>query len=224
MCAPRVLLSSAALVLALAASVARAAGPSEIYVGYTVIPAIDRRDAPDQKMEFLVVYPQGLALRQIPQNGVDIDSVEKLAEKRDSMVGSYTRTVDTLDIEWGRGSRKHQTWSLEASGAGWTRGPNTTFRLANRVNQQQIKGIWQHVSGVSQPGIVSMGVTNEFIFRLNGEFEQGKKHGRYELDGYNLILHDSDGATRRLTIYRWPWAAGTIAIDTSLFQLLQSRQ
>jgi hypothetical protein len=222
--ASRISLVPAALALVLAAGVARAAGPEEIYVGYTVIPAMDRRNPPEEKMEFLVVYPQGLALRQIPPGGVDLDSAEKLAEKRDSMVGSYTRTGGTLDIEWGAGSRKHQTWSLEASGAGWTRGPNTTFRLASRLSQPQIKGIWQHVSGMKQPGIMSMSTANEFIFRSNGEFEQGKKHGRFELDGYTLVLHDSDGATRRHTIYRWPWAAGTIAIDTSLFQLLQSRQ
>jgi hypothetical protein len=66
--------------------------------------------------------------------------------------------------------------------------------------------------------------TGEFIFRSNGEFEQGKKTGRFELDGYTLILHDSDGATRRYAIYKWPWAAGTIAIETNLYQLLQSRR
>ena len=203
---------------------AQAGGPDSIYVGYTVVPAIDRNKPPQQRLEFLVIYPDGLALRQIPPGGVDIANAAQLAEKRDNMVGSYTRTGETLDIEWGRGSRKHQEWSLEAQGSGWTRGPNTTFRPASRVNQTQLKGIWQRQSGVSQPGIVSMGSGKEFIFRSNGDFEEGKKHGRYELDGYTLVLRDSDGETRRYTIYRWPWAAGTIAIDTSLYTLLQSRQ
>jgi hypothetical protein len=208
----------------LLANAARAGGPEGIYVGYTVKPAVERNKPPQERLEFLVLYPDGLALRQIPSGGVDVDSAAKLAEKRDSMVGSYARTAETLDIEWGRGSRKHQVWNLEPQGSGWTRGPNSTFRLASRVNQPQLKGIWQRKSGVSQPGIISMGTGNEFIFRSNGEFEQGKKHGRYELDGYTLVLYDSDGGTRRYAIYRWPWAAGTIAIDTSLYQLLQSRQ
>jgi hypothetical protein len=215
-----------ALALTLLAPPAQADGPERIYVGVTIRESVDNRTPPEQRMEYLVIYPQGLALREIPWGGLDYDNVAKLAEKRDNMVGSYTRTVDAMQIEWGAGSRKHQTWELQSSGSGWTRGSDTTFEVADRVDRTTLKGIWKRVSSTKHSSTGNMvGISSgEFIFRSNGEFEQGKKTGRFELDGYTLILHDSDGATRRYAIYKWPWAAGTIAIETNLYQLLQSRR
>jgi hypothetical protein len=215
-----------ALGLALLAPQAQADGPDRIYVGVTLREAVDGRSPPEQRMEYLVLYPQGLALRQIPFGGLDYDNVAAFAEKHKNLVGSYTRAEDSLQVEWGAGTRKHQTWELQASGSGWTRGRNTTFEVADRVDRQTLKGIWQKVSSVkrSTTGNV-VGVSGgEFIFRSNGEFEQGKKQGRFELEGYTLILYDTDGEIRRFAIYRWPWAAGTIAIETNLYQLLQSRR
>jgi hypothetical protein len=211
-----------ASLLALCASLAEAAGPDQIYVGITTIQPFDRTQAPETRWEHLVIYPQGLALREIPSGGLDYDNIEKLAEKHDSKVGSYTRTDEGLEITWGRNARKPQVWKLEPSGTGWARGPDTMFKPADRLDKAAIKGIWQKQSSTPSSTVNLSG--GEFIFRTNGEFEQGSKHGRYELDGYTITLHDSTGATRRYTIYRWPWAAGTIAIDTGLFQLLQSRQ
>jgi hypothetical protein len=129
-----------------------------------------------------------------------------------------------MQIQWGRSSRKGQTWELAADGPGWTRGKDTTFRPADRVSKDALKGIWEKQSASMPSNVVNMGSSGEFIFRSNGEFEQGSKHGRYELDGYTLTLHDSTGATRRYAIYRWPWAAGAIAIDTGIYQLLQARR
>ena len=215
-----------ALALALLAPCAQAEGPDRIYVGVTQRESVDGRTPPEQRMEYLVIYPQGLALREIPWGGLDYDNVAKLAEKRNTMVGSYTRTEDGMQIEWGTGSRKHQTWELQASGSGWTRGSDTTFAVAERVPPSLLKGIWQRVSSTKHSSTGNMvGISSgEFIFRANGQFEQGKKQGRFEVDGYTLVLYDSDGTTRRYAMYKWPWAAGTIAIETNLYQLLQSRR
>jgi hypothetical protein len=210
------------LMLVLSAPAAQSAGPDQIYVGVTTIEAFNPNEAPQQKWEYLVIYPQGLAMREIPSGGVDYDNVARLAEKHDSKVGSYTRTEDGMQITWGRGSRRNQVWDLEASGTGWIRGRDTTFRRADRVNKDAIKGIWKQKSVLPTNMMDVSG--GEFIFRTNGEFEQGSKHGRYELDGYALTLHDSKGETRRYAIYRWPWGGSAIAIDTRVYQLLQTRQ
>ena len=221
------LLTTLAIGLALYASHVQAAGPDRIYVGVTLRESVDGRTPPEQRMEHLVLYPDGIALREVPWGGLDYANVVTFAEKHKNLVGAYTRTEDGMQIEWGVGTRKHQTWELEASGSGWTRGKNTTFEVADRVDGRMLKGIWQKVSSIKRSTstpMVGMSSGGEYIFRSNGEFEQGKKNGRFELDGYTLVLYDSDGEIRRYAIYKWPWAAGTIAIETNLYQLVQSRR
>jgi len=210
------------LLLVLSAPLAQAAGPDQVYIGLTTIQPFNPNEAPEQKWEYLVMYPEGLAMREIPVGGLDYDNVAKLAEKHDSKVGTYTRTEDGMQITWGRSSRKNQAWDLQGSGTTWTRGRDTTFKRADRVNKDAIKGIWKQKSILPSNMMDMSG--SEFIFRSNGEFEQGSRHGRYELDGYTLTLHDSKGETKRYAIYRWPWGAGAIGIDNRVYTLLQSRQ
>jgi hypothetical protein len=217
------LLRTLALGLALLAPAVHAGGPDQVYVGSTLVKSSDPNRPPEQRWEYLVIYNEGLALREIPPGGLEYDNVAALAEKHDSKVGSYTRTDDGIQITWGRSSRRNQTWDLAASGRDWTRGTDTIFKRADQLNKDAIKGIWQGASSMPS-NMVDMSSGGEFIFRSNGEFEQGKKHGHFELDGYTLILHDSTGTTRRYAIYRWPWTPGTIVIDRGLYRLLQSRR
>src|SRR5262245_48147325 len=137
------LLRSLVPALALLAPAAQAGGPDQIYVGSTLVNSFDPNKPPEQHWEYLALYNQGLALRELPSGGLDYNNIEKLAEKHDSKVGSFTRAEETMQITWGRSSRHNQTWELQASGRDWTRGKDTIFKPADKVSKDAMKGIWQ---------------------------------------------------------------------------------
>jgi hypothetical protein len=218
-------LTFALIALITAATGARAAAgdPDQIYVGFTTIQPFDQNEPPELRIDYLVLFPEGLALRAIPEDGLEYDNVERFAQKHGSKVGRYVRTPTALTIEWGRKKRK-QTWDLVVQGRNLTLNEDTIFQPAPRVTRDYLKGIWKAGSAMMTRNVTG---GSEFIFRSNGEYERGGgdgKRGRYELDGYKLTLYARDGSVHRHAIYRWPWAAGAIGIDERMYQLLQSRR
>jgi hypothetical protein len=220
-------LAALALAAAFAAPPALAAGPDQIYVGYSIEQPIGRNETAEIRFEYLVLFPDGLALRDIPNGGLDYANLERFAQKHSNRLGRYTRTSSQMTIEWGRSSRRGQVWKLTAEAGGWKLGANTKFLPAARVPRDHLKGIWQQASSGGRSNTASVSVGGEFIFRSNGDYERGSgdsKRGTYELDGYMLVLRARDGTEAHYTLYRWPWIPGAIAIETRVYQLLQSRR
>lgn len=216
------LLAVVALVTAATGAWAAAGDPEQIYVGLTTIEPFDRNEPPELRIEYLILFPDGLALREMPDGGLEFDNLERFAQKHSAKVGRYVRTPTTLTIEWGKKKRK-QKWELVADGRNWTLDGDTIFQPAQRVTREYLKGIWQSAAALGNT--ISGG--GEFIFRSNGEYERGRddsKRGRFEVEGYRLTLYARDGSVHRYAIYRWPWTAGAIGIDEKMYRLVELRR
>lgn len=177
--------------------------------------------------EYLVLYPDGTAFADMPEDGLDRHDAAALAEQSKKKTGTYSIDGETLTVTFPNWRGKQ--WVLTADRLSWRRDHRAVFTPARPISKERLQGTWYGAGKAALGGAhsgsplpVGMGSERRLIFDDGGKFEQSNagetRTGAWWVDGYTLIMVPHDAPLERHTVAVYPHAEAALLFDLRVYQ------